>query len=263
MIGNLRDALAPETGLETVEVATVTALNADGTLGVDFGGRVADPVPALDTGWVPAEGMAVACVRMGGSWLVLGPTRSANATTAPVDITFAFPFDVLPAATVVPSPLVVSATATGSWRPRGPGGWMQSDVRQGAVSTAWGYYDGLWFYGSGAFASLEGQTATSLTIRVSRPSSGGVGAPEPLYIAPHVHPTQPGGAPYFPVAPRKYPGPAWGGTSTITLGTDWGQGLIDGKYAGLGLRYSGTADYVILNSVSTDALSGQLTLGFS
>ena len=260
---NLRDVIATP-NLDTVDVATILAVYADGTLSVDFGGgRVVDPCPALDTGWTPSKGLSVACVRMAASWLALGPIRSANPATVATSASLAFPFVVLGSAPVSASPLVVSATGTGSWRPSGPGGWMQSDVYQGAYSTQWGFYRGCYFYGSSAFDSLAGTTCTGLTITLSRKGSGGVAGPESVWLAPHPEPTKPGGAPYFPVAAVKYAGPAWGGTSTITLPTEWGQGLIDGKYAGIGHLYAGTADYAIFNSVGADSASGRLSVSFS
>ena len=260
---NLRDVLAAPDLSEVTDVATVTAVNSDGSLGVDFGGREVNPVAALDTGWTPSVGLVVACVQLQQSWLVLGPVRSSNAATVPVMSSLAFPFDVLPAASGAVSPLVVNVSDTGSWRPRGPGGWMQSDVYQGAYSTTWGYYRGCYFYGGTAFDALAGTTCTSLTIHLSRKGSGGIAGAESVYLAPHTHASQPSGAPYFPVGARKHLGPAWNGTADIALPVEWGQGLIDGQYAGIGHLYSGTADYAIFNGKAADALTGRLTIVFS
>jgi hypothetical protein len=260
----LRDAFGPANESDTLDLALVNALNSDGTLGVDFGGgKISDPVPALDSGWTPTIGMTVACARLGTSWLVLGPTRSSNPSTVGVSASLAFPFVVLAAASGASSPVTVSASATGSWRPSGPGGWMSSDVYQGAYSTKYGFYRGCYFYGSTAFDAMAGTTCTGLTITLSRKSSGGVSGAEDVWLAPHGHASQPSTKPFFPVAARKYAGPAWGGTVTITLPTEWGQGLIDGTYAGIGHLYSGTGDYAIFNSVASDAASGRLAVSFA
>lgn len=258
----LRDAL-PSLSDDALDLATISAVNADGSLGVDFGGRESNPVPALDTGWTPSVGMTVACARLGTSWLVLGPTRTSNPATVAASLSLAFPFNVLAASTGATSPLTVSATGTGSWRPSGPGGWMSSDVYQGAYSTKWGFYRGCYFYGSGAFDAMEGTRCTGLTIHLSRKGNGGIAGAESVWLAPHTHPTQPGAKPYFPVAAKRYDGPAWNGTADIALPVEWGQGLIDGKYAGIGHLYSGTGDYAIFNSKADDALTGRLTVSFT
>lgn len=262
---SLRDAFAINADDDDrVVLGALSALNADGTVGVDFGGGIeANPVPALDSGWTPSVGLTVACARFGTSWLVLGPTRRSNPTTVGVSASLAFPFTVLGASSGASSPVTVSATGTGSWRPSGPGGWMSSDVYQGAYSTKYGFYRGCYFYGSSAFNALEGATCTGLTITLSRKGSGGISGAESVWLAPHGHATQPGGKPAFLATARKYTGPAWGASATITLPAEWGQGLIDGTYAGIGHLYAGTADYAIFNSVGADAASGRLSIAFA
>lgn len=262
MSNDLRDALTSPDALSDIRTGVIASIAADGTVGVDFGGgRVIARCACLAT-YAPATGEAVQVIRRdASSWLVLGATRTSNATTVPVGASLSFPFNVKPAASVAANPLVVSAASSRSWRRNE--GWYKPEVYQGAYSTTWGYHRGLYFYGSSAFASLAGQTCTSVTIRLPRTSAGGQSGAEPVYIAPHVHASQPSGSPYFPVAARKFTGAAWGGVVTVTLPADWGQKLIDGVYKGFGLAYDGTTDYAIYQSVAADSTAGRLSIAWS
>ena len=49
-----------------------------------------------------------------------------------------------------------------------------------------------------------------------------------------------------------YAGPAWGGTTAITLPTSWGQALIDGTARGRPVLL-GVSQYAKLNNLATDS----------
>lgn len=254
-----RDALSRPDELSNVGPAVVSGIEADGTVSIDLGGgRVVDRCAVLAT-YTPAIGEAVEVLRRdASSYLVLGATRDTNPTTVTVGTSLLIPYNVLPAVSVAANPLTVSAASTRSWRDNE--GWYRNDPRQGSYSTAWGYHRGCYFYGSSAFSALAGQTCTRLRVKVYRDTHGGISGPERVYVGPHVHASQPSGAPYFPKGAQSVGTLAWGASGTFDLPVEWGQGLIDGIYKGLGHMYLGTADYSIFLAVGAQPLAGQILL---
>ena len=257
-----RDALTPPEPVSATSPAFIQSIDADGTVGIDFGGaRTVDRCAVLST-YTPVIGDAVEVLRRdSGSYLVLGAVRDSNPTTVTVGTSLAIPYNVIPATATAANPLVVSASSTRSWRENE--GWYRNDPRQGSYSTAWGYHRGCYFYGSSAFSALAGQTCTRLRVTLYRDNHGGISGPERVYVGPHVHASQPAGAPYFPKGAQNVGTLAWGASGTFDLPVAWGQGLIDGIYKGLGHLYMGTADYSIYLAVGAQPLAGQITLDWS
>lgn len=262
----LRDALSKPDPDPLVWLATITSIDAGGTVGIDLGGGRTIDVASVLSSYTPRVGDVVQVLRRDGStWLVLGDVRDSNQTTVDVTTSLSFPFNVAPAAPAVANPFVVDSNNIQSWRNNE--GWSgaaeSNNAAQGAFSTTWGYYRGCYFYGSTAFSALKGATCTGITIRLHRDGSGGIAGGERQWIAPHTHATQPSGAPYFPVGATNVGSLAWNGIGTFALPTIWGQRLIDGVYKGFGHLYLGTADYSICVGLGSDALSGRLSISWA
>lgn len=257
-----RDALTPPELIPSTSPAVIESIDADGTVGIDFGGgRTVDRCAVLAT-YTPVIGDAVEVLRRdGSSYLVLGAARDSNASTVTVGTSLVVPYNVRPAppsGPSAPNPFIVDTVSTRSWRENE--GWYRNDPRQGSYSTAWGYHRGCYFYGSSAFSALDGATCTRLRVTIYRDNHGGIAGPERVYIGPHVHASQPAGAPYFPKGAQNVGSLAWNGSGTFDLPVAWGQGLIDGIYKGLGHLYMGTADYSIYLAVGAQPLAGRITL---
>lgn len=263
---DLRDVLTSPDDVGAVLTATIASIDADGTVGVDFGGgRTVDRCAVLSV-YTPVMGDSVQVLRRdASSFLVLGAVRDFNATSVSVSASLAFPYNVYAPLPSTPTPstgtLVVPATAIRSWRDNE--GWSgaseSNSAAQGAYSTRWGYYRGCYFYGS-AFSSLKGATCTRLRIRLHRKGAGGIAGPENVYLALHAHASIPSGAPYFTTGARRVGSLAWNDTAEFDLPVSWGQALINGTAKGIGHLYLGTADYAVFHGLGTDSLSGRLTL---
>lgn len=259
---DLASVLTPTDSVTNIISATIAAIYSDGTVDVDLGAnRQLTGVAVLAT-YTPATGDAVEIMRRdSASWLVLGPIRTSNATTVTVYRGWQMPYNVN-AAPVTSGTLNVNAASTKSYRKID--GWSRADVYQGAYSSsqgsAYGYWSGLYFYGSSAFSSAYGQTCTGISIHLERKSSGGSGGAIPLYIAPHVHGSQPSGAPVWWAGAVNVGSLAWGANGVFNLPKSWGQALLDGKIKGFGHRYSGTSAYSIGDTVGTYSLAGHITL---
>lgn len=257
----LRDALTnPDTGAFVVS-AVITGVDPDGSVSVDLGGgSVIDRCVVLAS-YTPTVGDTVELLRRDAvSGLVLGGTRQAAPATVTVTSELVFAYNVTPAqqATGAPNPLVVSAVGSSSWRENE--GWYKSQAYQGSYNTQWGYHRGLYYYGSGAFTSLRGVTVTRCRIRLARSGVGGQGGPVPMWIAPHIHASQPPGAPYFTAGARNVGSLAWDGVGVFDLPASWGQALVDNRANGFGHLYLGTVNYAIMDPLNVDALNGQVTL---
>jgi hypothetical protein len=177
------------------------------------------------------------------------------------------PYNVLPSISGVPNPLVVSVAATGSWR--SADGWGSSympttdTVAQGAYSASSTYYEGCYFYGAGAFASLAGRRCTGLTIRIHRLGVGGTSAATQQVLSLHVHPTAPTTPPAFLTSYVANVGSlAWNGIGTYSLPTAWGDLLIAGKAAGVGhlLLAWGQGNQSYAAGKAADTATGQLSI---
>lgn len=264
----LRNALGGQDPEPLVWQARITAIAADGTVSIDLGlDRGITVALVLDT-YTPVVGDVVQVLRRDAtSWLVLGGRRASSPSTVDVTTSLAFPYNVVPAAPGVADPLVVSAATLRSWRDAerwsdsAPVAPEATRAAQGALSTAFGYYRGCYFYGASAFSSILGRVCTSITIRLHR-TSGGSAATEPMWIAPHVHPSQPTVAPFFPVAAVNVGSLAPDGIGTFSLPLEWGQKVLDGVYKGFGHLSLSTADYAICHALGTDSASGQLSIGW-
>lgn len=268
----LARVLTPPDKVGAIVSATIGQVNADGTVIVDFGaGRKSGPSRCV-AAYTPLPGDPVEVQRRDAtSWLVLGTTRTSNATTQTGTLVLRTPYNVRPSTGGVANPLVVSAAATASWRDSD--GWSRTQPYQGAYSTSagYGYWRGCGFYGAGAFAALAGRTAGASTIHMHRHTAiGGTGvgssAAVSLYLAPHAHATQPSTPPVWVDTPRIIGSMTAGDdlqVADLTIPLDWVQMLCDGKAAGFGLLRLTTADYARWKSVAEDSTSFRLTLGWS
>lgn len=259
----LVDALTSPDSDAPIVSGRLAAFAQDGTCTVDLGAGRVLPGVLRPAGVSLAVGDTVLLTRCDATrWLVL----CRPATTAPVTIPAAeswlMPWNVTTAAaTGAANPLVVNATDAGSWAFNS---WADSTVKQGYYSSSSAIRYGAWWYGPGAFAPVAGRVATSLTLRVSRPGSGGVNTALPVHARLHLDPTRPGGGPTWHGDGGAAPtGPAWSAAATVSLPTWWGQALIDGTAAGVGLYYPSSGDYAVYNDLATDAACGQLALGWS
>jgi hypothetical protein len=263
---DLARALASADTLSTIAAATVVDLAADGTVTVDLGGgRVVPGCRVLAT-YSPTTGDSVEVLRRdANSFLVLGNVRTTQATTVEVSNSLALAWTVQPAYSDGASSgsKIVSATDTQSYRSSDK--WERDDVYQGAYSSSvsLGYFRGCYFYGSTAFASLNGKRCTRLRIRVSRKGSGGIAGAEGVYIAPHAHGSRPSGSPLWRASARNVGSLAWGANGTFDLPVSWGQGLIDGTIKGFGHLRDSSSDYAIFDSLASDSASGRLTLDWT
>lgn len=256
----LRDVLAKPDTVQAVPKGTIRQVYADGTVDLATGEGVAKG--CLVAAWyAPRTGDVVRYARCDQATLmVLGTVRTWNETTVDVDKAVSLAWNVNPAPVSIPNPLVVNAVATKSFR---GGDWERDQVYQGAYTTRYGYWYGLYFYGAGAFDALRGRRITSASIRICRSNEGGVIADVPAIVAPHIHPTQPGSAPYFTMGGRTIGSSDRNTAVEMGLPLDMAQQLADGKAAGIGHNYSGTAEYSILDSLAMDPTSGRLTLGWA
>lgn len=258
-----------------VVTATCTAVRVSERLvDVDFGsGAVVERVPVLVSWTDPRPGVQVQVLRRDpSSWLVLGPLQTAFSSSVTQTTRLDAPHNVYPALPGggVANPFVVAAVATSSWRKARAGssyGWERSDVYQGASpdAVAYGYWRGLYFYGANPVAALAGRRAVSGTIRVARKGAGGQSAATRQVIGPHMHPTIPTDgtvAPLFPYGAQTLGSLAWSATGELAVPVSWLQMLIDGQVAGFGhlLMAAGNGSYSIAQSLTTDPLSGRLTI---
>jgi len=265
MTTTLRDALAstPEPDGTTAKIYRVYA---DGTVDLNLGGgRIFGPVNVLST-YTPTTGALVSIMTYpNGQKIVLGTTRTANATTQRETVAVAFPYNVLPGTSSVANPLVVGAAASGSYRSADGWAWLSDGtVAQGANSTAYGFYKGCWFYGDSAFAALAGRTVTRVALTVARKSAGGVAGAQVHTAALHAHGGQPAGEPTFLVAAQDIGSLAWGAAAEFDLPVWWGQGLVDGTARGVGLLRlaSGNGNYSLCQPAGVSS-SGQLRIWWS
>ena len=261
MTTSLRDALTSNSAPDGT-TAKVYRVWADGTVDLDLGGgRIFGPVNVLDT-YTPRTGALVSIMTYpNGQKIVLGATRTANATTQREVVAVAFPFNVLPGTSSVANPYVVAAASSGSWRSADGWAFLGGTVAQGAYSTAYGYYKGCWFYGDTAFAALAGRTVTRAALTVARQSAGGVAGAQLHSVALHAHGTRPGGEPTF-VSPAFDTAPlAWGAAGEYDLPVDWGQSLVNGGAKGVGLLRlaSGNGNYSLCQPAGVSS-SGQLRI---
>lgn len=258
---SLARVLTPPDSPGSVTAATVAQVNADGTVIVDFGaGRRSGPSRCM-TSYTPLPGDVVEVQRRdSSSWLVLGAVRSSNTSTQTAVLSVRTPYNVRPSVAVA-NPFTVSAIATVSWRDND--GWSRTMPYQGAYSPGNTYWRGLAFYGAAAFAALAGRTCTSLTINLQRNSAEGSSAATGLWVAPHVHDTQPTTPPSWAddpvlVGSLTNTAPAY----AFTLPTTWGQMLIDGRAKGFGLLRLTSADYLRCKSFAELPASFQLKIGW-
>ncbi|HEY7414787.1 MAG TPA: hypothetical protein VH593_06320 [Ktedonobacteraceae bacterium] len=89
----------------------------------------------------------------------------------------------------------------GSWRPQG--GWVKTDLWQGASSSGWGPYIGIALYDFATIrSSLSGRTVNSAAILVTRITGIGIYGAQPLYVGIHNYAAIPGGQPSVAFAGR-------------------------------------------------------------
>lgn len=247
----------------TSRPASIVKLYADGRVDVDTGAGV---VPAAVLGpYVPRTGAVVELLRRDdSSYLVLGEVRQYNPTTVEVAGAFRAVYAITPAP-MVATTITVNASGTKSWREAT--GWSQDPPYQATYTSAnLGYWRGLYFYGS-SLAGYRGRRCTSLSIHLHRHNgagAGGVGAGGPVaqWIGPHVN-WDASGAPYFPAGSINVGSLSDGAPiGDFVLPTEWGQGLLDGTYAGLGhLRLTIGRDYSRCKSLGEDGATGRLQIG--
>ena len=262
----LRDALVGPDNLGLIQSATITAVYADGTVDVDLGAdRIVAGCPVLAP-YAPVVGAPVQLIRRDlQTWLVLGATLTTANTTVDVARSWGLPYAVLAqptgsAAGDATGTLTVNAAAIASFRENE--GWSKYPTAplQGAYSTTWGYYRGLYFYGANAFASHKGRKITRARNRHSRYDHGGIAGGERQWLAAHAHATRPSSSPIFTSAATNVGTLAWSTALDFDLPLYVGQALADGRAKGIGHLYFGTADYSICKGLAADALSGRLIL---
>ena len=262
----LRDALGGPDGYGLIVTAEITNVYSDGTVTLDLGDdRTVDSCPVLAP-YVPAVGGVVQAMRRdASSFLVLGAIVTSATTTVDVSRSWGIGYKVLAQPTGsaggdTTGSLTKNAIATSSWRNNE--GWSKypSDPLQGAYSSTWGYYRGLYFYGAGAFDSLRGRHCTRARIYVVRDNHGGIAGPERQWLAPHAHATRPSGAPVFTAGAANAGSVAWSSGAYLDLPISMGQALMDGRAKGIGHLYLGTADYSIGVGVGRNSLSGRIIL---
>lgn len=265
-------------GLDTPDdpgTATVVNILADGSVVVDLGGGQRVPAMCADT-YTPSMGALVAVDRRAGVWWVRHGVRTSNALTQPLSMTWPTPYEVLPASSGIPNPLVVAAVETRSWRSND--GWSDARVMQGRWSTDTDYWRGCVFYGDDPVPGLRGRTCTYLRVRIHRANEGGLSGAQGQWIAPHAHGTRPAGQPAFTAAGQRITagltvpgGVATNGdlsrdeTKQLILPTSWGQDFIDRKVRGFGhlLLATGVGSYSIDVALASDAAQWQLEIGWS
>ncbi len=248
--------------------AVVDAVNADGTVDLQYLGGTALSVPIIST-YTPVAGDTVQIMRRGPASLIVLGALKATATGGSGTVTsdLAMPWNVQAVPTVISGggssgTLTIRPVSSGSHRSAdGWGSPLRDELRQGAYSssTRYGYYSGAWFYGTGAFADLKGRTVTRIQLTIRRATGSGVYAAEPIYVWTTKNAVRPSGAPYFVSKVGEYR-LAVGDTGTFTL-PDWvGQRLANGTALGLGIRYSGTSDYLAVVGRGAYVDSGRLLI---
>lgn len=256
---SLVDVLGAPSDDDPIPLATITKVNADGTVDLALDGGIAEAVAVLNP-YVPRAGDPVIVVRRGaGRLLVLGSVRTSNDPTVDVQESLTLAWNVTDSTPTIASPFVVAATQTRSTR---GASWDRPEIYQGALVPNSGYWRGLFFYGSAADA-LRGRTVTRIRIQLSRRNDGGSAGPVPVYIAPHIHPTRPASEPVFTARATQVGTLPRAGSGTFDLPVGWGQALANGTVKGFGTAYDGTADYLILNALTADAGQGTLIVDWT
>lgn len=248
--------------------AVVDAVNTDGTVDLLYLGGTALNVPVIST-YNPVAGDTVQIIRRGpASLVVLGALRSTTVGAAgTVSSDFAFPYNVEAVPTAVsgsPSSgtFTIRPTTSGSYRTAD--GWGgRNELAQGAyfTSTRYGYYQGAWFYGSGAFDGLRGRTVTRIRLTMRRKTGSGIFAAEPIYVFTTKNATKPSGPPYYLNEVGSYK-LAVGDTGTFDLPLWVGRSMSTGHVKGLGIRNNSTANYLKLFGESEYADSGMLQISW-
>lgn len=258
----------PDSDDRTWATGEITQIYADGLVDVDLGrGAVTCQVIASYT---PRTGDVVAVLRQtlrdGAKPLVLGATRTENATTVDVQTQLAVVWNV----SAAPAPgggtsgsNSFNPVAIKSWR--SGTGWSRDEAYQGVFSSQFGTWRGCYFYGSAIRSTLSGVTVTSATIRLSRANSGGIVAGVPVTLARHTHQTQPA------VGPIEVPGRTVVGSvarntvETVSIPRSWAQTLVDGTGGTRGLMHTDDSfsNYAIFNALAADAQSGRLTINWT
>lgn len=258
---NLADVLAGGDS-QPVLTATVIKLWPDGSVDLALLGGTASNVPVLAS-YTPQNGDPVLVLRVSDANLVvLGGIRTANTTTAPFNTRTSLKWNVYAAPVsgpVVPNPLTIDAVSSGSYRSADKWGGRNYPV-QGAYVSTYGYYQGAFFYGSGAFSDLRGKTVTKITWTVGRKNDGGVISNVPVYAALHSHTSRPSGAPNYTTGAKNIGVLDRNQTDTFTLPDDWGQKLVDGKARGIGMLRLSTSNYSIYKGTSDGASQGRIQI---
>lgn len=266
---SLADAVAQMvTPIDPARTGVVNAVNGDGTVDLSFLGGVAANVPVLSSTYTPASGDIVQVMRRGpGSLLVLGVMRSANVTATKVSSSAQLVWNIAAPSTADPGG---ASSGVYTYRPtqtssyRSETGWNGTSdfVAQGAWETRWGYYQGCFFYGNGAFSNLKGRKVTRIRIALRRLSGSGVYAAEPISIYLTKNTVRPRGAPLY-LSKVSTPKLATGATDTFDLPVSAGQALADGRAYGLGIRDNSRSNYLRLAGRADWADAGLLTISWS
>jgi hypothetical protein len=254
--------------------ATIKQMYADGTIDVDLGGnRILSRCLVRDS-YTPQIGSQVTVRPFNqAKWIVEGGIRTTNPTTVDVGRSWAFPYNVTPAAPGggVANPLVVSVNATGTYR--SADGWGSSflpggsdTVGQGAYTTQYGYWQGCYFYGDTAFTSIAGRRCTRLRIKLIRLGSGGLTGATQQVVGTHPHGARPAGPPLMTKGPFTAGSLSWSTSGTFDLPVDWGQALIDNAGA-KGIMHqlfaTGNGKLSFCAGKTADGTTGQLTIDWA
>lgn len=258
-LANLLSAVANPGQLPTS--AIVNAVNADGSVDLNYLGGIAQSVPCLST-YSPSSGDIVKVIRTGpASLLVIGTVRVSATTSGTVSSDYVMAANVAP----VPSSsggggtvsgtsgtTTVRPTTTGSWR-KGDGWGSRDFLGQGYYpSSSWlGSYQGAAFYGSGAFNFLKGRTVTRVRIYLKRNTGSGVFGGQTVYIWTHKNATRPSGGPYWlGTKALATPSMAVGDTLVYDLPVSVGAQLASGYARGFGLHHDSTSQYLQMTGLS-------------
>lgn len=264
----LGDPFDPQ-GTENAARGVISQVFADGTVSLNYKGGTANRVRILSSSYAPRTGDMVEVVRRNAATLlVLGPLRTENLTSVEVHSSLGILYNIDPALIVLsptpeqpagPNPLYVNPVSTASFR---GGDWERDQVYQGAYSPQYGWWKGLYFYGSQPQV-LAGRRVVSFSIRIARATVGGPVNNAPQYLAPHVHEGQPGGSPLFTAGAYHAGNANRNEPVRMTLPVEWGQALVDGQVRGFGHIFDSTSAYSIAKSKGEDAETGQLEIGWA
>ncbi|MEV8396240.1 hypothetical protein ACFVAF_34550 [Streptomyces sp. NPDC057596] len=153
-----------------------------------------------------------------------------------------------------PKPVVVSPTASGTWR-----GGRPDDYASAPTQGDWtgrGNRRGGWFYGTKIADACAGKTVAKMTVAFARKTGAGVNGKRPLHLYLHSYTSPPSGQLELGSGPENLLRLSVGAKATATLPADWRTALASGAARGLAIYADGPSDYMAVTG-------GTLTITFS